>query len=185
FHDWIRDSLRENKPYDQFVRGVLTATGDSDANPPVVWYREVKETSAQLEDSAQLFLGQRIGCARCHHHPFEKWSQQDYYGLAACFSKLDVKDPPAAKPKKGEQAPPKPPVQVSLKGGAAQATNPRTNKLVPAAGLGGKPLTVAADEDPRAKLVDWMVEKDNPFFAKALVNRYWKHFLGRGLVEPE
>jgi hypothetical protein len=184
FHAWIRDSLRENKPYDRFVRAVLTATGDSDANPPVVWYREVKETSAQLEDSAQLFLGQRIGCARCHHHPFEKWSQQDYYGLAACFSKLDVKDPPAARPKKGEP-PPKPPLQVSLKAGPAQATNPKTNKPVQPAGLGGKPLAVTADDDPRAKLVDWMVEKDNPFFARALANRYWKHFLGRGLVEPE
>ncbi len=85
FHDWIQRSLQENKPYDQFVREVITASGDSQFNPPVNWYNEVKDQSAQLEDTAQLFLGLRIQCARCHHHPFEKWSQDDYYGFAAFF----------------------------------------------------------------------------------------------------
>ena len=88
FHDWIRDSLHENKPYDQFVRQLLTATGEIGQNPPVAWYREVKDTNEQVEDTAQLFLGLRIQCARCHHHPFEKWSQQDYYGFAAFFSRM-------------------------------------------------------------------------------------------------
>ena len=88
FHDWIRDNLYANKPYDQFVRQLLTASGEIGQNPPVAWYREVKETNEQVEDTAQLFLGLRIQCARCHHHPFEKWSQQDYYGFAAFFSQV-------------------------------------------------------------------------------------------------
>jgi hypothetical protein len=185
FHDWIRDSLRQNMPYDQFARAILTAAGEEVKSPPVVWYREVKDAAAQTEDAAQLFLGQRIGCARCHHHPFEKWSQQDYYGLAAFFSRLDVTDPPAPKPKKGAKPEPKPPLVVSHKPGDPEMTNPRTGRPVPPVPLGGKPVEVGAGVDPRARLADWMAERDNPFFARALVNRYWKHFFGRGLVEPE
>src|SRR6185437_3281261 len=192
FHAWIRDSLNQNKPYDRFVRELLTAEGELDKSPTLVWYREVKEPTAQLEDVAQLFLGQRIQCARCHHHPLEKWSQQDYYGLAAFFSRLEVKD--AVPPKKGKKGkngkpdtPDKPgqPFRVSFKPGKAEATNPRTNQKVRPAGLGGPELNVAPDTDPRQKLADWLTAKDNPYFARALVNRYWKHFLGRGLVDPE
>ncbi len=91
FHEWIRESLNENKPYDRFVREILTATGTPGQSPPVGWYREVKDASAQLEDTAQLFLGLRIQCARCHHHPFEKWSQQDYYGFSAFFAQVGRK----------------------------------------------------------------------------------------------
>src|SRR5262245_2960316 len=187
FHAWIRDSLAKNRPYDQFVRAVLTATGEEIKEPPVVWYREVKEATAQLEDSAQLFLGQRLQCARCHHHPFEKWSQQDYYGLAAFFSQVSVKEPPPpkGKPKKGEPPPRKEPFRVLVKAGVAQATNLKTGKTVKPTPLGGKALDLDGGRDVRGKLVDWMTEKDNPFFARTLVNRYWKHFLGRGLVEPE
>jgi len=186
FHDWIRDSLQENKPYDVFVREILTATGEEVKTPPVIWYREVKDQTAQLEDTAQLFLGQRIGCARCHHHPFEKWSQQDYYGFAAFFTRLVVKEPPPPKkPKKGETPPPATPFSVEMKSGTAQATNIRTGKSVPAAGLGSPPMQIPPEVDPRTKLAEWMADPSNPFFARTLVNRYWKHFLGRGLVDPE
>jgi hypothetical protein len=186
FHAWIRESLAENKPYDRFVREVLTAAGEPEQDAPVVWYREVKDPAAQVEDAAQLFLGQRLQCAKCHHHPLEKWSQQDYYGLAAFFSRLEVKEAVAPKKgKKGEADKLGEPFRVSLKPGRAQATNPRTNRAVRPAGLGGPDLTLPEDADPRAALADWMTAKDNPFFAKALVNRYWKHFLGRGLVDPE
>jgi hypothetical protein len=186
FHDWIRDSLEKNKPYDQFVREVLTATGEMGESPTLVWYREVKDPTSQLEDVAQLFLGQRIQCARCHHHPREKWSQQDYYALAAFFSRLEVKEATAVKKgKKGEPDTPGQPFRVTFKSGKAEAMHPRTNRPVRPAGLGGPELDLAPDADPRPKLVDWMTAKDNPFFARALVNRYWKHFLGRGLVDPE
>ena len=91
FYQWIRNSLHENKPYDQFVGEIVTATGSPANNPAVTWFREVKDQAAQVEDTAQLFLGLRIQCARCHHHPFEKWSQQDYYGFAAFFSRIGRK----------------------------------------------------------------------------------------------
>lgn len=174
FHDWIRESLYHNKPYDQFVREVITASGEAGKNPAVAWYREVKDQSAQLEDTAQLFLGLRIQCARCHHHPFEKWSQQDYYGFSAFFSQVARKK----SSRNGEE-------RIYVRRAVAQANNPKTGQNVPAAGLGAEPAALTPDDDARSALVDWMAASDNPFFAKALVNRYWKHFLGRGIVEPE
>ncbi len=191
FHEWIRDGLAANRPYDRFVREILTAAGElGTAPPPVIWYREVKDPAAQAEDVAQLFLGQRIQCARCHHHPLERWSQQDYYGLTAFFARLEVREavvPKKGKKKKGKSTADTPgqPFRVSFKPGKAEALNPRTNRPVRPAGLGGPELDVAPDTDPRQKLADWLTAKDNPYFARALVNRYWKHFLGRGLAEPE
>ena len=174
FHEWIRQSLNENKPYDQFVREILTATGTPSVNPPAGWYREVKDASAQLEDTAQLFLGLRIQCARCHHHPFEKWSQQDYYGFSACFAQVGRKRGDTQDAEKIYHRP-----------GVASAQNPKTGQSVKPTGLGAAPLDLAAGQDPRHAMVDWMAAKDNPFFSKSLVNRYWKHFFGRGLVDPE
>lgn len=174
FYDWVRTSLYENKPYDQFVGEILTATGMPGKNPPVSWYREVKDQSAQLEDTAQMFLGLRIQCARCHHHPFEKWSQRDYYGFAAFFSRVGRKKGLIQNQDRIFHNP-----------GVAQAKNPKSNENVKPTGLGGPSLDIAPHEDPRHQLVDWMSAKDNPFLAKALVNRYWKHFFGRGLVDPE
>lgn len=174
FHDWIRESLHSNKPYDQFVREVLTATGVPGKNAPVSWYREVKDQSAQVEDTAQLFLGLRIQCARCHHHPFEKWSQEDYYGFTAFFAQVGRKKGEA----QGEE-------RIFHRVGLAQARNPKTGKDVKPTGLGSPTLTLAPDVDPRHALADWMSDPSNPFFAKSLVNRYWKHFFGRGLVDPE
>ncbi|MEQ1852176.1 MAG: DUF1549 domain-containing protein [Chthoniobacteraceae bacterium] len=174
FHSWIRDSIRENKPYDQFVREVVAATGEIEENPPVAWYRQVKEPQQQLEDTAQLFLGMRLQCAQCHHHPFEKWSQEDYYSFSAFFSQVGRK---ATTTKENEM--------IFHRRGAATAVNKKTKQNVKPAGLGSGKLEIAPDDDPRLALADWMSNKDNPFFAKALVNRYWKHFFNRGLVEPE
>lgn len=174
FHQWIRDSLAANKPYDDFVRQIVTASGSIASNPPVAWYREVSDATQRLEDAAQLFLGQRIQCARCHHHPFEKWSQSDYTQMAAFFSLV------AQKPGENKSEP----VFVTNVG-TATARHPQTGETLRPAGLDGEVLEIAATEDPRRRLVDWMVESENPFFARALVNRYWKHFMGRGLVEPE
>jgi hypothetical protein len=174
FHDWIRDSLIENKPYDQFVREILTATGDIDDNPAVAWYRQVKDPTSELEDTAQLFLGQRLQCAQCHHHPFEKWSQQDYYSFAAFFSQVSRK----AGPRPGEE-------MVFHRRGVASATNKKTKQPAKPAGLGAGALAISADDDPRGVLADWMTSKTNRFFARSLANRYWKHFFNRGLVEPE
>ena len=174
FHAWVRDSLLANKPYDQFVRELLAATGQVIGNPPVAWYKRVTEPKQQLEDVAQLFLGVRMQCAQCHHHPFERWSQDDYYSLAAFFSQVGRKP----SPKRGEDL-------IFHKRGIAVAANIKTGLQLKPAALGDKIPAITADEDPRLKLADWMGSKDNQFFAKALVNRYWKHFFQRGLVEPE
>jgi hypothetical protein len=183
FHDWIRDSLHENRPYDQFVREVLTATGPEVKSPPAVWFRELKDAPAVMEDAAQLFLGQRIQCAKCHHHPLEKWSQADYWGLTAFFAQTTVKMPTPAKG--GKNKAPALPAEVVQKMGLPQVSHPRTNEKIRPTVLGGKPAAIAPDADPRLELAKWMSQKDNPFFARALVNRYWKHFFGRGLVDPE
>ncbi len=174
FHDWLRDGLFANKPYDQIVREILTASGDISQNPPVAWYRQVNNANAQLEDTAQLFLGLRLQCAQCHHHPYEKWSQQDYYGFAAFFTQVGRK--PGSQP--GEEV-------IYHKRGLATATHKKTKLPVKPAGLGTAPMDLSPDDDPRQALADWITGGNNRFFARSLVNRYWKHFFDRGLVEPD
>ncbi len=178
FHSWIQDQFHQNLPYDKFVSAILAASGDVETHPPVAWYRSVRSVEEQVEDSAQLFLGTRIQCARCHHHPFEIWSQEDYYGYAAFFTRVGKKNG-----KNGLNANDEP--IVFHQRGTAQMRNPRTGNNLRPTELGGKTLEIAAYKDPRKELVKWMVKKDNPFFAPAFVNRYWKHFMRRGLVEPE
>ena len=174
FHAWLRDALIENKPYDRIVHDLLTASGEVAHNPPVAWFRQARDTTTQLEDTAQVFLGQRLKCAECHHHPFERWSQQDYYSFAAFFSQVARK--PSIQP--GDEV-------VFVKRTAASATNKKTKQAVKPAGLGATPVTLSADDDARQALTDWMTDPSNRFFARSLVNRYWKHFFNRGLVEPE
>ncbi len=174
FHAWVRDSLLANKPYDQFVRELLAATGTVIGNPPVAWYKRVKEPKDQIEDVAQLFLGVRMQCAQCHHHPFERWSQDDYYSLAAFFGQVGRK--PSGT--RGEDL-------IFHKRGMATATNIKTHAALKPAAFGDQAPVIAPDEDPRLRLADWMKSPKNPFFAKVLVNRYWKHFFQRGLIEPE
>lgn len=174
FHSWIRHSLYTNKPYDEFVGEIVGASGEVGQHPPVVWYREVKDASQQVEDTAQLFLGLRIQCARCHHHPFEKWSQDDYYHFQAFFSRVGRKP--------GDQANEE---RIYHKRGTAKAKNPRSGEQLSPAGLGDEVLELDPSSDPRQSLVAWMTDPENPFFAKALANRYWKHFFDRGLVDPE
>lgn len=172
FHEWIRDALAENVPYDTFVHRLLTASGEVSENPAVIWFRQVADSTQQVEDAAQLFLGLRLQCARCHHHPFEKWGTEDYFQLAAFFSRVGRKK--GLQP--GEE-------RIFHNRGVATATGPK-GQHKPAV-LGGVPGDLAPDVDPRRVLADWLTAADNPFFARSIVNRYWKHFLGRGLVEPE
>ncbi|HET6326819.1 MAG TPA: DUF1549 and DUF1553 domain-containing protein [Planctomycetaceae bacterium] len=179
FYEWIWNSLYENKPFDHFVRDLLTAAGDPRVSPAAIWYREVDEINEQVEDTAQLFLGLRMQCARCHHHPFEKWSQDDYYGFSAFFSRV------ARKPLMDDLSVRMRERRLYHNEGIAEVINPRTGKALRPTTLGGKPLSIPADRDPRVQLADWMSTPTNPFFARSLVNRYWKHFFSRGIVEPE
>jgi len=179
FYDWIWNSLNDNKPFDQFSREIVTASGDIETSPPVVWYREVPEATQEVEDVAQLFLGIRIQCAKCHHHPFERWSQDDYYGLAAFFSRVGKKN-------LSENASVAPrDRRVFHNAGLATAANPRSGRAIKPTPLGDREYTISEDSDPRLRLADWLTSPHNPFFARSLVNRYWKHFFDRGIVEPE
>ena len=174
FHQWIRSALDQNQRYDEFVKEILTASGEISDHPAVAWYRQVTKDFEQVEDVAQLFLGVRIQCARCHHHPFEKWSRKDYYGLAAFFSRVGRKE--GLSP--DEQ-------RVFHQRGMATSKDPKTGQTLKPTGLGSSPLELTSDDDPRLALAEWLTKKDNPFFARTLVNRYWKHFFGRGIVDPE
>lgn len=174
FHEWLRTSLADNKPFDQLVTEVLTASGEIGRNPAVGWYRAVKDQKEQMQDVAQVFLGIRMQCAQCHHHPYEKWSQDDYYGFTAFFS--------AVGRKKGEQ----PDEEIIFhKRTPATMENPNTKEKLNPTPLGDDPFELAANEDPREALAEWMTSPENPWFGKMLVNRYWKHFFSVGLVEPE
>jgi hypothetical protein len=181
FHTWIRDSIAADKPYDEFVREILGAVGDESKNPPVVWYKDLRSPEQFVDDAAQVFLGLRMACAQCHHHPYEKWSQDDYWGLAAFFGRLGRKnliEPGLSAQNQLQQR------QVLFNLPAGRVVNKRTNQPAVMRPLDGAPMDVSPDDDPRLRLVDWMVAADNPFFARALANRYWAHFFGRGIVDP-
>lgn len=175
FHSWIRESLYKNKPYDRFVRELLTASGESADAPAATWYRQLDSMLKQTEDTAQLFLGARIQCAQCHHHPYEQWSQRDYYALGAYFAQVERK---VSTSRMSE-------FTVSLKRTLPEAIHKKTGEKVPPGAFGSVAPPLGPDDDARVALADWMTDKANPFFAKALVNRYWKILFNRGLVDPE
>jgi hypothetical protein len=181
FHDWIRQAIAADKPYDEFVREILGAVGDETKCPPVVWYKDLQTADQFVDNATQVFLGTRLQCAQCHHHPYEKWGQDDYWGLAAFFGRLGRKNVPVAGLSIQNQQQQR---QVFFNKASGSVQNKRTNQAAIMKPLGGSPMDVDADHDPRQKLVDWLVDAKNPFFAKAVANRYWAHFFSRGIVDP-
>jgi hypothetical protein len=180
FHKFVRDSMAANMPYDQFVRTILTASGDTRTVAPANWFAQLATPVTQAEDVAQLFLGLRIQCAHCHHHPFEKWTQDDYFGLTAFFTRTKRTQVKIGKNQNDQRR-----MTIAFDPGVAQSLNPRTKLNVKPTPLDGEPLELTNDQDPRLAFAAWMTGPENPFFARTLVNRYWKHFFGRGIVEPE
>jgi hypothetical protein len=181
FHTWIRESIAADKPYDEFVRDIVCAVGDESKSPTTVWYKEVQTPENFVDDVSQVFLGQRLACANCHHHPFEKWSQDDYWGVAAFFGRVGkkaVQVPGKVNQNQQNQR------QVLFVKATGNVQNKRTGRTADMKALDGEPMNPAGDEDPREKFVDWMTSPKNPFFAKAVANRYWAHFFSRGIVEP-
>jgi hypothetical protein len=173
-HNWIRESFRTNKPFDGFVRELITARGSLYSVGPANYFRIHRDSSALAESTAQLFLGVRMECAKCHHHPFEKYSQEDYYGLAAFFSRVGTKTSEEFGLFGGEQ--------VVVVRDTGDVKHPRTNQTM-------KPKALEAAEmdhplDRRMPLADWLTSKENDYFAQNVVNRYVAYLLGRGLVEP-
>jgi hypothetical protein len=172
-HRWLRRQLALNRPYDRWVRELITASGPSSRNGPANFYRAARTAEEVTRAVSQAFLGIRLECAQCHHHPFEGWGQDDFYGLAGFFQGLQRKPMTAGD---GE---------LVFHTGFRNATLPLTGRAVPTRPPGGPALEAPADADPRQRLAAWMTGPDNPWFARLVVNRLWKHYLGRGLVEPE
>jgi hypothetical protein len=180
FHAWIREAMARDMPFDQFAAEILAGTGDESTHPPTVWFREVTSPEQFVDDTAQVFLGLRLACAQCHHHPYEKWSQDDYWGIAAFYGRLARK---AVQVPGGYQGQPHQ-VQAIYTRSSGAVANKRTGQAAPIKPLDAQPMQVAPGDDPRQRLVEWMTSPGNPFFARAVANRYWAHFFGRGIVDP-
>jgi hypothetical protein len=176
YYRWVHESIANNKPYDQFARELLTANGSNFRNAPVNFYRAnaSKDPRTLGETTALVFMGARMGCARCHGHPTETWSPDDDLGLGAFFSKVNFKSTLEWKE------------EIVYPDPKATLRDPRTRDLVPPRFPGGGAPTVAKEEDARAKFADWLTSPQNPWFARNIANRIWFWLLGRGIVhEPD
>jgi hypothetical protein len=185
FHHWIRQSVAENKPLDEFVRELIAARGSTYTNPPANYYRANRDAVSRAVATAEVFLGTRLQCAQCHNHPFDRWTQDDYYSWAAVFARVDYKIIENKRRDKndkhefvGEQV-----VFTSDKG---DVTNDRTGKpaeprLLGEAGASGR---FSHDEERLDRAAAWVTSPKNALFAKAQVNRIWYHLMGRGIVDP-
>ena len=172
FHNWLKDMIARNRPYDEFVRGIVAASGEWPDAPAINWFWQSRDDQLHqtTADTAQVFLGLRLQCAKCHHHPYERWGQDDYYGLAGFYTRL------------GRKSFGEPPPYFTSPNITLNDTNPATGKGLEPKYLDGPVAKFTPEEDPRHALVDWMAKPENPFFARTLVNRLWGHFYGRGLV---
>lgn len=168
---WVRQQLEENRPFDEFAASIITAQGSTFGESPAAFFQVHSDAEKSAKAISQLFLGVRIDCAQCHHHPFERWDQKDYYALASFFTGVERKPMPGGAMKIAGRTGP------SLK-------HPRTAELIPAAALGEPPAVIAPHNDQRKEFAQWAVSNRNPFFTRTIVNRLVAHYFGRGLVEP-
>ncbi|MEO2090728.1 MAG: DUF1549 and DUF1553 domain-containing protein, partial [Gemmataceae bacterium] len=182
FHRWIRTAGAEDKPLTEFARDILTARGSTYATPPANFYRAVRDPYLRAEGVAQVFLGLRVSCARCHNHPFDVWTQDDYHRFAAVFARIDYrviennrKDDLDKHEFVGEQ--------VVFAKPAGELPHPRGGDAKPKF-LGAATPELSGRADRLTPLADWLTAPDNPFFARAQANRVWAHLLGKGIVDP-
>jgi hypothetical protein len=187
FHAWLRQQVAADRPWDELARAVLTTTGTTHDAPAVGYYivnvgeNRDSHRSAIVANAAQTFLGTRIGCAQCHNHPLEKYTQDDYYHFAGFFSriKLERKDPKMGPTKLVVSA-----ADAKANKNAVGVSQPRTGQFLAAQPLDRIPLKMEPGQDPRQALAAWMTDPKNEYFAGAMVNRLWAHFFSVGLVEP-
>jgi hypothetical protein len=173
-HNWLRESFRTNKPFDRFVTELITAKGSIFASGPANYFRIANNPSDLAESTAQLFLGTRLQCAKCHHHPYERISQADYYSFAAFFARVASKNSAEFGIFGGETI-----VVVNPSG---EVSHPRSGAVMKPTPLEGEPMENA--DDRRIALAGWLTTPENGWFARNIVNRYVAYLLGRGLVEP-
>ncbi len=168
---WLRKQFSENRPYDEMIREILTAQGPVQSESPVAFFKALDQPELASRSISQLLLGVRIECAQCHHHPSDRWSQDDYAGMAGFFTGVSIKKLPG-----GTEA------IVARRG--TDAKHPRTGEPVVTRALGAKDADFSGTADRRQVLAAWMTDSENPYFARAIANRLWAHYFGRGLVEP-
>jgi Protein of unknown function (DUF1549)/Protein of unknown function (DUF1553) len=175
FQDWIRQSIASNKPYDKWVHELLTARGSSYDSPAANYFRVTREAKPTMEKTTQVFLGVRMVCAQCHDHPFERWTQSQYYQMSAFFSALGLR----AGYEVGEEI-------VFDQRTDYEMKHPKTGRVVKPVFMVSlnNPAPIPDDQRRRDALADWVTSKDNPFFAKAIANRIWSYFFGRGIIDP-
>jgi hypothetical protein len=183
FHDWIRRSIAEGKPLNEFARELIAGRGSTYSQPAANWYRALRDPQARAEAVAQVFLGTRMQCARCHNHPFDRWTQTDYHSLAAFFSRVQYRiidnnrrDRLDKHEFNGEQI-----VWIDRTG---EIQHPQSGEVLRPLFLGRDTQPFAAGADRLLALADWIADPKNPFFARAQVNRVWYHLFDRGIVEP-
>jgi hypothetical protein len=174
---WIRDSFRKNKPYDQFARELIAARGSTWRNGNANMYRDRRQPDELTTIVSQLFLGIRLECAKCHHHPFEKWGQDDFYSFAAYFSQVGRKGTGISAPISGSE-------EFIFTGKPTKVLHPQTQQEMTPRPLFGDSPALPADADPRDVLAAWITSRDNPYFAQVMANRVWTDLMERGLVEP-
>jgi hypothetical protein len=183
FHGWLRQSFAEGKPLNELARELIAARGSTYGHPEANYYRALRDVYARAETTAQVFLGVRLQCAKCHNHPFDRWTQADYHALAAFFPRVKYRIVENRRRDRfdlhefdGEQ--------VVWQARRGEWSHPRTGETLAPTFLGGqRPKLVDGDDRLRA-LADWVADPDNPFFARAQANRVWYHLMGRGIVEP-
>ena len=181
FHRWLRDAVAADKPLTELAAAVLAGRGSTYENPPANFYRALREPYGRAEAVAQVFLGLRVGCAKCHNHPFDRWTQTDYHRFAAVFARVDYQTPGTTRTDKldkhefiGDQ------VVYEKPGG--ELDDPRGGVAVPQ--LLGTPAPLPASAGRLDALAGWVASPGNPHFARAQANRVWLHLFGRGLVDP-
>ncbi len=175
FRQWIRDAIASNQPYDDFARELITSVGSTFQSPAANYFRVNDDPKLAMETTTQLFLGVRMVCAQCHDHPFERWTQNQYFQLSAFFAAVGMKPGFDS----DEQI-------VYLKREDTDFLHPKTNKPVEPEYLlasAGMP-PIGSFGDSREALAQWLTSEKNPYFAKAIANRVWSYFFGRGIIEP-
>ncbi|MGH9628252.1 MAG: DUF1553 domain-containing protein, partial [Bryobacteraceae bacterium] len=172
FYNWIRDSVKENKPWDEFARDIFTSTGSSRKNGALNYFVLHKNPIELAENATQAFMGQRLTCARCHNHPLEKWTQTQYYQFANLFSRVGVKN--------GDE----PGESVIYTKVAGNINHPRLLTPMEPTPLDGESMPLESDADRRVHFAQWLTSPENPYFSRSVVNRVWGNFMGPGLVDP-
>jgi hypothetical protein len=172
YFDWLHDRIERNVPMNEIVRDLIASEGGTFANPATNYYQVEVDPLKVAENTAQVFMGMRIQCAQCHNHPFDRWTQNDYYGFVSFFTQVGRKQ--AEDPRE----------RIVFNSGGGEKNHPVTNKPMPTRFLGeSKPADVAG-KDRRKVLADWLASPDNPYFARNLANIVWAHFLGKGIIDP-